>query len=93
MKINHTLKVLKTNLDNLKNNKYDTYTISKTNPEVLLKDENECDYQPNDYVYHDNFGSGKVISVEKTIVKVAFKMPYGIKTLMKNHPSIHKIDD
>ena len=34
-------KVLKTNLDNLKNNKYDTYTISKTNPEVLLKDENE----------------------------------------------------
>ena len=36
-----TNKVLKTNLDNLKNNKYDTYTISKTNPEVLLKDENE----------------------------------------------------
>ncbi len=34
-------KVLKTNLDNLKNNKYDTYIISKTNPEVLLKDENE----------------------------------------------------
>ena len=68
--------------------------IERTEPKkVLLKDENECDYQPNDYVYHDNFGSGKVISVEKTIVKVAFKMPYGIKTLIKNHPSLHKIDD
>ena len=33
------------------------------------------------------------ISVDKSIVKIAFKMPYGIKTLMKNHPSIHKIDD
>ncbi len=68
--------------------------IERTEPKkVLLKDENECDYEPNDYVYHDNFGSGKVISVEKTIVKVAFKMPYGIKTLIKNHPSFHKIDD
>ena len=68
--------------------------IERTEPKkVLLKDENECDYEPNDYVYHDNFGSGKVISVEKTIVKVAFKMPYGIKTLIKNHPSLHKIDD
>lgn len=68
--------------------------IERTEPKkVLLKEENECDYEPNDYVYHDNFGSGKVISVEKTIVKVAFKMPFGIKTLMKNHPSLHKIDD
>ena len=68
--------------------------IERTEPKkILMKDENECDYQPNDYVYHDNFGTGKVISVEKSIVKVAFKMPYGIKTLMKNHPSLHKIDE
>ena len=60
---------------------------------VLMKDDSECDYKPNDYVYHDNFGTGKVISVEKSIVKVAFKMPFGIKTLMKNHPSLHRIDD
>ena len=60
---------------------------------ILLKEDNECDYKPNDYVYHDNFGTGKVISVDKSIVKIAFKMPYGIKTLIKNHPSLHKIDD
>ena len=68
--------------------------VDKTIPKkILMKDDSECDYKPNDYVYHDNFGTGKVISVEKTIVKVAFKMPYGIKTLIKNHPSLHKIDD
>ena len=60
---------------------------------ILLKEDNLCDYQENDYVYHDNFGTGKVISVDKSIVKVAFKMPYGVKTLMKNHPSIHKIGE
>ena len=62
-------------------------------PKKVLLDDSECDYQKDDYVYHDNFGTGKVISVDKSIVKVAFKMPYGIKTLMKNHPSLHKIDE
>ena len=72
----------------------DIKKINRDEPKkVLLKEENECDYKENDYVYHDHFGTGKVISVEKTIVKVAFKMPYGIKTLIKNHPSLHKIDD
>jgi len=59
---------------------------------VLIQETNDLDLKPNDYVYHDVFGTGKVISVEKTIVKVAFKMPYGIKTLMKNHPSLHKVE-
>ncbi len=58
----------------------------------LMSDE-DSDYHEGDYVYHDNFGTGKIISVEKSIVKVAFKMPYGIKMLMKNHPSLHKIDE
>ena len=49
------------------------------------------DYQVNDFVYHDNFGAGKVLSVSGSVVKVAFKMPYGIKTLMKNHKSLRKV--
>ena len=64
--------------------------ISKTVKKVLEEDVN-VEYQPNDYVFHDVFGTGKVISVEKSVVKVAFKMPYGIKTLMKGHPSLHKV--
>ncbi len=67
---------------------------NKTNEvKKVLLDDSLCDYQANDYVYHDIFGTGKVISVEKSIIKIAFKMPYGIKTLMKNHPSLHKIDE
>ena len=58
---------------------------------VLDKEETNTEYSPNDYVFHDVFGTGKVISVEKSVVKVAFKMPYGIKTLMKSHPSLHKV--
>ena len=58
---------------------------------ILDKEETNTEYSPNDYVFHDVFGTGKVISVEKSIVKVAFKMPYGIKTLMKSHPSLHKV--
>ena len=59
---------------------------------ILLKDD-ECDYHEGDFVYHDIFGTGKVIEVDKSIVKVAFKMPYGLKTLMKNHPSLHQITE
>ena len=58
-----------------------------------LLNENDCAFSKDDYVYHNVFGTGKVISVDKTVIKVAFKMPYGIKTLMKNHPSLHRIDE
>ncbi len=63
----------------------------KTEPRKVLEDNKDSDYQVGDYVYHDIFGTGKVINVEKTVVKVAFKMPYGIKLLMKEHASLHKI--
>ena len=59
---------------------------------VLLADD-ECNYQTNDYVYHNNFGTGKVIEVNNSTIKVAFKMPVGIRILMKNHPSLHKITE
>ena len=69
------------------------YVKKSDTPKKVLVEESECDYQENDYVYHDIFGTGKVISVEKSVIKIAFKMPYGIKTLMKNHHSLHKIDE
>jgi DNA helicase-2/ATP-dependent DNA helicase PcrA len=74
-------------------NKDDQKEIKINEPKKVLLDDSLCDYKPNDYVYHDIFGTGKVISVEKSIIKIAFKMPYGIKTLMKNHSSLHKIDE
>ena len=75
----------KINIDNS-----DFIDKSNSTKKVLLECD-ACNYHEGDYVYHDIFGTGKVIDVDKSIVKVAFKMPYGIKTLMKNHPSLHTI--
>ncbi len=53
--------------------------------------EEEVDYQVGDYVYHESFGTGKVVEVTNTLVSVAFKMPHGIKKLMKNHKKLSKV--
>ena len=53
--------------------------------------EEEVDYQVGDYVVHDNFGAGRVIEVTNSLVTVAFKLPFGVKKLMKNHKKLTKI--
>ena len=51
----------------------------------------DVDYQVNDYVYHDVFGQGRVLEVTNTLITIAFKHPYGIKKLMKNHKALKKV--
>jgi len=51
----------------------------------------EVNYDVGDFVYHEVFGQGKIIDIQKDIMSIAFKHPYGIKKLMKNHKSITKI--
>jgi DNA helicase-2/ATP-dependent DNA helicase PcrA len=41
----------------------------------------------SDKVNHKVFGKGMVVEVKGDMVKIAFSMPHGIKTLMKDHPS------
>ena len=53
--------------------------------------EEAIDYQVGDYVYHEVFGAGRVVEVSGSLVSVAFKMPHGIKKLMKNHKSLSKV--
>lgn len=53
--------------------------------------EEEVDYQVGDYVYHESFGTGRVVEVTNTLVSVAFKHPYGIRKLMKNHKKLSKV--
>ena len=53
--------------------------------------EEEIDYKVGDYVYHESFGTGKVVEVTNTLVSVAFKHPHGIKKLMKNHKKLSKV--
>jgi len=56
----------------------------------FYKDE-EVDYNVGDYVYHDIFGQGKIVEISGSLMSIAFKHPYGIKKLMKNHKSITKV--
>ena len=53
--------------------------------------ENDIDYNVGDYVYHESFGTGRVVEVTNTLVSVAFKHPHGIKKLMKNHKKLSKV--
>lgn len=53
--------------------------------------EEDVDYQVGDYVYHETFGTGRVVEVTNTLVSVAFKLPHGVKKLMKNHKKLSKV--
>lgn len=54
--------------------------------------EEDVDYQVGDYVYHETFGTGRVVEVTNTLVSVAFKHPHGVKKLMKNHKKLSKVE-
>ena len=62
----------------------------KINTKDMFREE-EVDYQVGDYVYHETFGTGRVVEVTNTLVSVAFKHPHGIKKLMKNHKKLTKV--
>ena len=64
---------------------------SKINVEDKFYNSEDIDYNIGDYVYHEVFGQGKVVGISGSLVSIAFKHPYGIKKLMKNHKSITKI--
>ena len=53
--------------------------------------EDDVDYKVGDVVYHESFGTGKVVEVTNTLISVAFKYPHGIKKLMKNHKKLSKV--
>lgn len=51
----------------------------------------DVDYKPGDKLIHTTFGEGVVVSVEKSVINIAFPHPVGIKTIMKGHKSIRKV--
>lgn len=62
----------------------------KINTGEMFREE-DVDYQVGDFVYHETFGTGKVVEVTNTLVSVAFKHPHEIKKLMKNHKKLSKV--
>ena len=74
------------NVNEVKINKSDKY------------EEKDMNYKVGDFVYHENFGAGTVLEVipnkknpKLTLLKIAFKLPYGIKTLIYSHKSLSKM--
>ena len=61
-------------------------------------EEKDMTYEVGDFVYHENFGAGTVREIienkknpKLTLLKIAFKLPYGIKTLIYSHKSLKKM--
>ena len=48
-------------------------------------------YQPGDHVNHIDYGEGVVVSVDKSLMTIAFPHPIGTKKFIKNHKSITKV--
>lgn len=79
------------NKDLLETNvKEEEIPVEKKDMSEMFREE-DIDYQVGDYVYHDSFGTGRVVEVTNTLVSVAFKHPFGIKKLMKNHKKLSKV--
>ena len=53
--------------------------------------DNSIDYRAGDKVSHTSFGDGVIVSVEKSVLTIAFPHPIGIKTIIKGHKSIRKV--
>lgn len=73
--------------------KVNYYEEYKNGREPIDLSEGSCDFKRSDLVRHKVFGEGVVLSVEGQMIKVAFGMPHGIKTLLATHPSISKIEN
>lgn len=70
----------------------DWYDSKKQNNDFSnMYEQKNINFVIGDVISHTTFGQGVVTNVEKDYLTVAFKAPYGIKTLMKNHKSIKRI--
>lgn len=78
------------NKDLIESNVKDEMPEEKIDVEEMFREE-DVDYNVGDYVYHETFGAGRVVEVTNTLVSVAFKHPFGIKKLMKNHKKLSKV--
>ena len=65
--------------------------FAKTTNNIYNNIDSTANYKPGDKIIHDTFGEGVIVSVEKTILTIAFPHPVGIKMLMKGHKSIRKV--
>ena len=65
--------------------------INKVISKVKKVVDKNATYEVGERISHTDFGEGIVISIDKSILTVAFPHPVGIKKLMKGHPNITKL--
>ena len=61
-----------------------------SNKKVKNNINNSETYNTGDKVIHKDFGEGIIVSVDKSILTIAFAFPTGIKKIMKGHNSLKK---
>lgn len=66
--------------------------MQKKKKTIMDDDIFSSEIEVGDKILHKAFGEGLVVSREDDIITVAFKVPYGIKKLLRNHPAITKIN-
>ena len=77
--------------ENLIDKKFKEEKLEAKPKEEFFRSE-DVEYNVGDYVYHEVFGNGRVVEVTKSLVSIAFKHPYGLRKLMKNHKSLSKVE-
>ena len=80
------------NEDNIKTEQSDVVKFPvKSSRKIEQNVSDDVDYQAGDKIVHDVFGEGIIISIDGSVVSVAFAHPYGVKKLLKGHKSIKKV--
>lgn len=70
------------------------FTTAQKEIKVFKKEaiDDTIEYRIGEKVVHDTFGIGVIVSVDKSILTIAFPHPYGIKKLLKGHKTFRKVD-
>ncbi len=61
-----------------------------TNKKVMNNVDQYAEYVIGDKVIHDIYGEGVIVSIDNSILTIAFSHPHGIKKMIKGHKSIKK---
>lgn len=68
---------------------YMNTTIPTNNKEIAKT--NHQEWKTGDLLLHEFFGKGVVLKVSNDYLQIAFPIPYGVKTLLADHPSLKKL--
>ncbi len=70
-----------------------TIPTQVSKPQAQVKEEKHTnDLKIGDVIRHTSYGEGRVVEIKGNIATIAFSVPTGIKKLLKDHPSITKVE-